>query len=152
MSLDLTDDQSKLVQVMAWCRQATSHYLSQCWPRSMLPYGVIWPQWVNVNVWCSHEISWKCVSKNLISDESKLAPQIPWFSVGYSSLSMSFTGILPKLPFKFGKTKLLYMIILCGCHYLYMPPALPSNWVTLGIITSWSAARTLSSDIPQRGL
>ena len=26
----LTDDKSTLVQVMAWCRQATSHYLSQC--------------------------------------------------------------------------------------------------------------------------
>ena len=32
---------------MAWCRQATSHYLSQCWPRSTSPYGVIRPQWVN---------------------------------------------------------------------------------------------------------
>ena len=31
---------------MAWCRQATSHYLSQCCPRSMSPYGVIRPQWV----------------------------------------------------------------------------------------------------------
>ena len=31
---------------MAWCRQATSHYLSQCWPRSMSPYGVTRPQWV----------------------------------------------------------------------------------------------------------
>ena len=39
-----------LVQVMAWCRQATSHYLSQCWPRSMLPYGIIRPQWVNSSV------------------------------------------------------------------------------------------------------
>ena len=28
MPLDLTDDKSTLVQVMAWCRQATSHYLS----------------------------------------------------------------------------------------------------------------------------
>ena len=46
MSLDFTDDQSTLVQVMAWCRQATSHYLSQCWPRSMSPYGVTRPQWV----------------------------------------------------------------------------------------------------------
>ena len=46
MSMDLTDDKSTLVQVMAWCRQATSHYLSQCWPRSMPPYGVTWPQWV----------------------------------------------------------------------------------------------------------
>ena len=43
MPLDFTDGQSTLVQVMAWCRQATSHYLNQCWPR---PYGVTRPQWV----------------------------------------------------------------------------------------------------------
>ena len=47
MSLDFTDDQSTLVQVMVWCRQATSHYLSQCWPRSLSPYVVTRPQWVN---------------------------------------------------------------------------------------------------------
>ena len=48
MSLDLTDDKSTLVQVMAWCHQATSHYLNQCWPRSMWPNGITRPQWVNV--------------------------------------------------------------------------------------------------------
>ena len=48
MPQDLTDDKSTLVQVMAWCRQATSHYLSQCWPRSLSPYGITRPQWVNV--------------------------------------------------------------------------------------------------------
>ena len=48
MPLDFADDKSTLVQVMAWCHQATSHYLSQCWPRSVLPYGVTRPQWVNV--------------------------------------------------------------------------------------------------------
>ena len=32
---DLIDDKSTLVKVMAWCRQAPSHYLSQCWLRSM---------------------------------------------------------------------------------------------------------------------
>ena len=31
------DDKSTLVQVMAWCRQAPSHYLNQCWPRSPKP-------------------------------------------------------------------------------------------------------------------
>ena len=46
--LDLTDDKSTLVQVMAWCRQVTSLYLSQCWPRSVLPYGIIRPQLVNL--------------------------------------------------------------------------------------------------------
>ena len=50
MSLDLTDDKSTLVQVMAWCLQATSHYLSQCWLRSMLPNGVTGPQWVNLEL------------------------------------------------------------------------------------------------------
>ena len=32
---------------MAWCHQATSHYLNQCWPRSLPPYNVTRPQWVN---------------------------------------------------------------------------------------------------------
>ena len=40
MSLDFTYDQSTFVHVMAWCRQATSHCVSQCWPRSLPPYGV----------------------------------------------------------------------------------------------------------------
>ena len=48
MSLDLNDDQSTLVQVMACCRQATGHYLSKCWPRSLSPYGVTRPQWVKL--------------------------------------------------------------------------------------------------------
>ena len=46
MSLNFTHDKSTLIQVMAWCRQATSHYLSQWWPRSLSPYGVTRPQWV----------------------------------------------------------------------------------------------------------
>ena len=47
MPLDLTDDKSTLVQVMAWCRQATSHYLSQYWLSSLSPYGIARSQWVN---------------------------------------------------------------------------------------------------------
>ena len=47
MPWDLTDDKSTLDQVMVWCRQATSHYLKQCWSSCMSPYGVIRPQWVN---------------------------------------------------------------------------------------------------------
>ena len=47
MVQDSTDDKSTLVQVMAWCRQAPSHYLSQCWPRSLSSYGVTRPQCVN---------------------------------------------------------------------------------------------------------
>ena len=50
MPLDLTDDKSTLVQVMAWCCQASSHYLSQYWPRSMSPNGVTRPQWVKISL------------------------------------------------------------------------------------------------------
>ena len=50
MPQDLTDDKSTLVQVMAWCLQATSHYLKQCWPRSPTLYGVTRPQWVNMRI------------------------------------------------------------------------------------------------------
>ena len=45
MPLDLTDDKLTLVQVMAGCRQAISHYMSRCWFRSLSPYGVTRPQW-----------------------------------------------------------------------------------------------------------
>ena len=46
MSLDPTDDKSALVWVMAWCHQATSHYLSQSRPRFVSPYGFTRPQWL----------------------------------------------------------------------------------------------------------
>ena len=48
-----TDDKSTLVKVMALCCQVTSHYLNQCWHRSMSPYGVTRPQWVKAPLRCS---------------------------------------------------------------------------------------------------
>ena len=60
--MNATDDKSTLAQVMAWCRQAPSHYLSQCWPRSLSPYGVTRPQWVNrMN---DQAKSWEITSQN----------------------------------------------------------------------------------------
>ena len=38
MPYNLTNEKSTLIQVMAWCHQATSHYLNQCGPRSLMPY------------------------------------------------------------------------------------------------------------------
>ena len=51
LSLSFSDDKSTLVQIMAWCHQAPSHYLNQCWPRSVMPYGVTRPQWVKKWKW-----------------------------------------------------------------------------------------------------
>ena len=39
---------STLIQVMAWCCQAKSHYLSQCWCRSLSSYGIARTQWVKL--------------------------------------------------------------------------------------------------------
>ena len=50
MAQKLSNELSTFVQVMAWCPQATSQYLGQCWPRSMWPYGVskqVRPRWFN---------------------------------------------------------------------------------------------------------
>ena len=58
MSLGSTDDPSILLQGMAWFRQATSHYLSQCWPRPLTPFGVTRPQWINTTVVRAHP-NWK---------------------------------------------------------------------------------------------
>ena len=62
-SPDLNEGKSTLVQVMARCRQATSHYLNQCWHGSLPPYGVIRPHWVNLNdistFCCSMNYSWR---------------------------------------------------------------------------------------------
>ena len=36
----------KSTLVMAWPRQSTGHYLSQCWPRSMSPNGITRPRYM----------------------------------------------------------------------------------------------------------
>ena len=69
MPQDLTDDKSTLVQEMAWCRQATTHYLSQCWLSSLSPYGAARPQWVNTGwyKWHFSDDIFKCMFWQKIS-------------------------------------------------------------------------------------
>ena len=51
---DLADGKSTLVQVMAWCHQATSHYLNQCRATALMPYGITKTQWVHINLISAH--------------------------------------------------------------------------------------------------
>ena len=68
MSLDFTDDQSILLLVMAWCRQATSHYPSQCCPRSLSLYGVTGPQCdMAVTHICISDLDQHCFRKGLVA-------------------------------------------------------------------------------------
>ena len=103
MPLDLTNDKSTLIQVMAWCRQATSHYLSQYCPRSMSPNGVTRPQWVNTllldqngchfmifsnafswgkNFCIFIQISWSLFLKELINNKSGFIQAMAWWPAG----------------------------------------------------------------------
>ena len=74
---NLTNEKSP--QVMAWCHQATSHYLSQCWPRSWWPYGITRPQWVK-SMWPSdtlwrHRFGQYWLKWGLLPDCTKPLPE-----------------------------------------------------------------------------
>ena len=51
------DDNSTLVQIMAWCHKVTSHYLNQC---LLMPHGITRPQWVNITglYGCADQFIW----------------------------------------------------------------------------------------------
>ena len=80
-----TADKSTLVQVMVWCRQATSHYLSQCLFRSMPSYGITRPQWVKT-------IEYITVYSN-VSDSLWPSDAILWYKFG--STVSSGNGLAP---------------------------------------------------------
>ena len=109
LPLNFNDEKSTLVQVMAWCRQATSHYLTQCWPRFLSPYGVTRPQWVNTSrprqngrhfaesifkciflnedVWFPVKISVKFIPKGPINNFPDLVQIMVWRRPGDKPLS-----------------------------------------------------------------
>ena len=70
---DPTGGKSTLVLVMDWCRQATSHYLSQCCPRFMWPYGVGQAKW------------FKRIHTQWYSSKGKYSNPHVWSKVCYSS-------------------------------------------------------------------
>ena len=113
MPWDLTDDKSTLVQVMAWCRQAPSHYLSQCWPSSMSPYGVTRPQWVKCSLtsephWTLGRLAsatWSPIYRNTSGGSPALAntgPPRPSHPARFQSLSHCRHSS-PQIPLKMEK-------------------------------------------------
>ena len=87
--MDLTDGKSTLVQVMAWCLQTTSHYLSQCWPRSLLPYGVTRPQWIDIF----------CVEMFSISGFPSVAHYCCFVKLMHTTYAKQFWGWARSAPF-----------------------------------------------------
>ena len=67
------DDNSTLVQVIAWCLQLESYHLSQCWPRSMSAYGITslgYNEWW----WTETEQEGKLVTLILLGDVALMLP------------------------------------------------------------------------------
>ena len=109
---------------------ARSHYLSQFWPRSMSPYGITRPQWVNVLNMNGHhtcELFWFlylthwglvtriCVGKlTIIVSDNGLSPEwrqaIIWTNAGIlliGTWGTNFSEILIEIhPFSFKKMHL----------------------------------------------
>ena len=118
---------------MAWCCQASSHYLSQCWPRPMSPHGIVRPQWVNddihlarhinppMQVGFSHGWRWRqdkansaqcdvrqnkmCIWVNIISCWTKL-----WWDP--SPFSQTTFSITIQIQWKFHLTVILFLAMI----------------------------------------
>ena len=89
---NLTDEESTLVEVMAWCRLATSHQLSQCLPGFLSPYAITRPPWVdtfatglcfwwkNINAFRPLQNSCHFVFMNFDSDVTDV-PKMTWSNI-----------------------------------------------------------------------
>ena len=108
---------STMVQAMAWCCRAASHYLRQYWSRSIFPYGFNKPQCVNTlrprrneqhfaddifkriffneNVWIPIKISLKFVPKGPINNIPALVQIMAWRRSGDKPLSEPMMVSLP---------------------------------------------------------
>ena len=128
-----------LAQVMAWCHQATSQSLSQCWPIFMSPYGITRPNELNNLLKLSTMLN--IFLLELIDDKSGLFRW--WLGTRYTSghnlnyntrLTQKKSSLTQKCPVRHKNarfdTKMTYpgnpTCISCHCHYQTSPHL--SSW------------------------
>ena len=121
MSTGLIDDQSRLVQVMAWCRKTTRHYLNLWRPRSLSSYGVTRPQWVMgiLELYC---VMWS--SDDSVFDIKPLVTTVIKQSLLPALIILSVKVIIILVPLK--ETKKHYEILIFYI-YGYLKPIW--NWL-----------------------
>ena len=80
---------------MSWCHQA----ISQCWLRSILPYEVIWPQWVNACSVSTPVHKWLVLTNTSSGDALALRnASASWKQSVHFYIDIHiFTGILKKI-------------------------------------------------------
>ena len=147
---------------MAWCRQATSHYLNQCWSRSMSPSGVTRPQWVTQEI--NTKITQKWVHKHFVRTiHTLLDGFVPW---SYHSFTLShqlcfFTWYMYNEQFEnnatLGSLYLYHDVVFHSLYYCFVGDITMghavhygTNWLWhrhLKMISNSSAITSIHSDI-----
>ena len=116
------DEKSTLVQVMAWCRQATSHYLNHCWPRSAEPYDVTMNHVISTR---NVPITWSTMATE------KVLPFWAWSHQLLNKYSchsnITFVNIQGRFSCDF------YFTVVCFLHYAKLPwamqaPLMDCHW------------------------
>ena len=111
---------------MAWSRQATSHYLSQCWPSPMSSYGFTRPQWVKPK---TSEFQ-RHLSSSTVAASTLTIPSLP--TVAASTLT------IPSLPTVAASTLTIPSLTTVAASTLTIP-SLPG-------ITSWPQPHLYATD------
>ena len=116
MPQNRTDDKLTLVQLMAWYRQATSHYLSQCWPRSVLLYGITSsrPQWVNQTIMPKGMSPWilPCCYRNRYQSHI----QFNWHVLLFNKVRTAAKELYPNMRYWSG---IIIHSITSNCKWMY---------------------------------
>ena len=149
---DLADDKSTLNQIMAWCREATSHYLNQYWVSSMSPYGSqiyitenmrgFWREMTSIIPWQRAYKGYVCpLSSNLVCNEGqRVSPNT--FRANHWQDSTSYCSQKQRHYLHSG-SKIRVNMLYCGrvvLPYLKMP-----------ILKAWGSASRAQRPLTLRG-
>ena len=125
------DDKFTLVGVMVWCCQVTSHYLSQCWPRFVPPYGIIRSQRL-ISFMKSTPL---CIWYLLFHKTSSLVSMMP-----YCSLNTLRTHTKNGQNMSYGNFKIHLQ---CKCLKFESIGAQPSPVPVMTYIINWTPTNNL---------
>ena len=127
----LTDDSSRLIEVMAWCHQVTSNYLYQGWSWYMSAYGVTRPQGTKLLVIT------KIVTIMLYLLSIELVCSLHGMFQFYYEVHFHATNIG------------IIIILFPSCHWLHVYPP-PSSMVYF--LNIWDVLFTLGCSVIPRSL
>ena len=76
---------------MTWCRQAMSHYMSQCWPRFLSPHAITRPQW-HMYICRAPVIQLKLTGCTKNKIYTPLTPLLRWDAISFRIANVSYVN------------------------------------------------------------